>query len=131
MHFHTDDLDATFERLQTAGAEIVQEPTFQPWGARDCAVRDPSGNLVRIDQPPTRSVRGARPMKTMTCRQLGGPCDLPHRGMTADEVIKAQDRHLNDAVANGDAAARRCFEGNEGQVEASRFGNGLVQEGQA
>jgi len=55
VHFHTDDLDATFERLQTAGAEIVQEPTLQPWGARDCAVRDPSGNLVRIDQPPTRA----------------------------------------------------------------------------
>lgn len=52
VHFHTDDLDGTFERLQTSGAEIVQEPTEQPWGTRDCAVRDPSGNLVRIDQPP-------------------------------------------------------------------------------
>ncbi|HVO53148.1 MAG TPA: VOC family protein [Solirubrobacterales bacterium] len=54
VHFHTDDLDATFEKLQAAGAEIVQEPTDQPWGTRDCAVRDPSGNLVRIDQPPVR-----------------------------------------------------------------------------
>jgi catechol 2,3-dioxygenase-like lactoylglutathione lyase family enzyme len=52
VHFHTDDLDATFEKLRDAGAEIVQEPTDQPWGTRDCAVRDPSGNLVRIDQPP-------------------------------------------------------------------------------
>lgn len=52
VHFHTDDLDATFERLSGSGAEIVQEPTDQPWGTRDCAVRDPSGNLVRIDQPP-------------------------------------------------------------------------------
>jgi catechol 2,3-dioxygenase-like lactoylglutathione lyase family enzyme len=52
VHFHTDDLDATFETLQDANAEIVQEPTEQPWGTRDCAVRDPSGNLVRIDQPP-------------------------------------------------------------------------------
>jgi catechol 2,3-dioxygenase-like lactoylglutathione lyase family enzyme len=52
VHFHTDDLDATFEKLRTSGAEIVQEPTDQPWGTRDCAVRDPSGNLVRIDQPP-------------------------------------------------------------------------------
>lgn len=51
VHFHTDDLDATFERLRTSGAEIVSEPADQPWGARDCAVRDPSGNLVRIDQP--------------------------------------------------------------------------------
>jgi hypothetical protein len=41
-------------------------------------------------------------MKTMTCRQLGGPCDLGHQGETADDVIKAQDRHLNEVVAQGD-----------------------------
>jgi catechol 2,3-dioxygenase-like lactoylglutathione lyase family enzyme len=52
VHFHTDDLDGTFEELRAAGAEIVQAPTDQPWGTRDLAVRDPSGNLVRIDQPP-------------------------------------------------------------------------------
>jgi len=52
VNFHTDDLDATFEKIRGAGAEVVQEPTDQPWGTRDCAVRDPSGNLVRIDQPP-------------------------------------------------------------------------------
>ena len=54
VHFHTDDLDATFEKLVASSAEIVQEPTDQPWGTRDCAVRDPSGNMVRIDQPPAR-----------------------------------------------------------------------------
>ena len=54
VHFHTDDLDATFEKLGAAGAEIVQEPTEQFWGTRDFAVRDPSGNMVRIDQPPAR-----------------------------------------------------------------------------
>ncbi len=43
-------------------------------------------------------------MKTMTCRQLGGPCDLELRGETADEVIKAQDQHLKEAVKAGDAA---------------------------
>lgn len=52
VHFHTDDLDATFEKVRAAGAEIVQEPTDQPWGTRDFAVRDPSGNLIRVDQPP-------------------------------------------------------------------------------
>jgi catechol 2,3-dioxygenase-like lactoylglutathione lyase family enzyme len=52
VHFHTDDLDATFEKLRALDAEIVQEPTDQPWGTRDLAVRDPSGNMVRIDQPP-------------------------------------------------------------------------------
>ncbi len=52
VHFHSDDLDASFEKIDASGAEIVQEPTDQPWGTRDFAVRDPSGNLVRIDQPP-------------------------------------------------------------------------------
>jgi hypothetical protein len=41
-------------------------------------------------------------MKTMTCKQLGGPCDVPLRGETANDVIKAQDRHLKDMVAGGD-----------------------------
>ena len=41
-------------------------------------------------------------MKTMTCRQLGGSCDFPLRGDTADEVIKAQDHHLKEMVASGD-----------------------------
>jgi catechol 2,3-dioxygenase-like lactoylglutathione lyase family enzyme len=53
VHFQTDDLDATFQKLRTSDTEIVQEPTDQPWGTRDCAIRDPSGNLIRIDQPPT------------------------------------------------------------------------------
>ena len=55
VHFNSDDLDATFEQVRASGAEIVQEPTDQPWGTRDFAVRDPSGNLVRIDQPPAAS----------------------------------------------------------------------------
>ena len=44
------DLDAAFERIQAGNVDIVQEPTDQPWGTRDLAVRDPSGNLVRIEQ---------------------------------------------------------------------------------
>jgi catechol 2,3-dioxygenase-like lactoylglutathione lyase family enzyme len=51
VHFHADDLEAAFAKVRDAGAEIVQEPTDQFWGTRDFAVRDPSGNLVRIDQP--------------------------------------------------------------------------------
>ena len=46
----TEDLDATFERLQARDAEVVQEPADQPYGVRDCAFRDPSGNLVRINE---------------------------------------------------------------------------------
>lgn len=46
----TKNLDSVFERLQASDAEIVQEPTEQPYGVRDCAVRDPAGNLVRIQE---------------------------------------------------------------------------------
>jgi uncharacterized glyoxalase superfamily protein PhnB len=46
----TKDLDGTFERLQASDAEIVQEPTDQPYGVRDCAVRDPAGNMIRIQE---------------------------------------------------------------------------------
>jgi len=44
------DLDATFEKVQASGAEVIQEPTDQPYGVRDCAFRDPAGNHVRINQ---------------------------------------------------------------------------------
>jgi catechol 2,3-dioxygenase-like lactoylglutathione lyase family enzyme len=47
----TNDVDGTFERLQASGAEVVQEPTDQPYGVRDCAFRDPAGNLLRIQKP--------------------------------------------------------------------------------
>ncbi|GAA1887380.1 VOC family protein [Streptantibioticus ferralitis] len=46
----TTDLDGTFARLQASGTEVVQEPTEQPYGVRDCAFRDPSGNLIRINE---------------------------------------------------------------------------------
>jgi catechol 2,3-dioxygenase-like lactoylglutathione lyase family enzyme len=48
--FASDDLDTTFEKVRASGAEVLQEPADQFWGARDCAFRDPSGNLVRIAQ---------------------------------------------------------------------------------
>lgn len=46
----TDDLDALFDKLQASGAEVVQEPIDQPWGVRDCAFRDPTGNMIRVNQ---------------------------------------------------------------------------------
>ena len=46
----TADLDGTFERVRASGAEVVQEPTEQPYGVRDCAFRDPAGNLIRINE---------------------------------------------------------------------------------
>jgi catechol 2,3-dioxygenase-like lactoylglutathione lyase family enzyme len=50
MLLATKDLDDTFEKVQASDAEIVQEPTDQPYGVRDCAVRDPAGNLLRIQE---------------------------------------------------------------------------------
>jgi uncharacterized glyoxalase superfamily protein PhnB len=50
INLATKDLDDTFERLQAGDADIVQEPIDQPYGIRDCAVRDPAGNLIRIQQ---------------------------------------------------------------------------------
>ena len=50
INLATRDLAATFERLQARDVDVVQEPTDQPWGVRDCAVRDPAGNLIRINQ---------------------------------------------------------------------------------
>ena len=49
-HFGAEDLDAVFATVRDAGGEVVQEPTTQPWGVRDCSFRDPSGNLVRVNQ---------------------------------------------------------------------------------
>jgi predicted enzyme related to lactoylglutathione lyase len=49
--FATGDCDATFEHISAAGAEVLQEPMDQPYGVRDCAFRDPSGNMLRFNQP--------------------------------------------------------------------------------
>ena len=50
VNLATADLDATFAKLEGTGAEVVQEPTEQPYGVRDCAFRDPSGNMLRIQE---------------------------------------------------------------------------------
>jgi catechol 2,3-dioxygenase-like lactoylglutathione lyase family enzyme len=50
INLATPDLDGTFEQLQAGDAEVVQEPTDQPYGVRDCAFRDPAGNLIRIQE---------------------------------------------------------------------------------
>ncbi|HVV22346.1 MAG TPA: VOC family protein [Pseudonocardiaceae bacterium] len=57
VNFVTDDLDGTFEKVRASGAEVLQEPMDQFWGQRDCAFRDPSGNMVRIGQ--ARQARNA------------------------------------------------------------------------
>ena len=54
-------------------------------------------------------------MKTMTCKQMGGPCDVAHQGETADEVIKAQDKHLREAVKGGDETHKSALEDMKGR----------------
>jgi uncharacterized glyoxalase superfamily protein PhnB len=49
--FTTEDVDALFEKIRASGAEVMQEPMDQPYGVRDCAFRDPAGNMVRFNQP--------------------------------------------------------------------------------
>ena len=49
--FATNDLDGDFEKIRAAGAEVLQEPIDQPYGVRDCAFRDPSGNMIRLSEP--------------------------------------------------------------------------------
>jgi catechol 2,3-dioxygenase-like lactoylglutathione lyase family enzyme len=50
VNFRTEDVDATFERIRAAGAEVLQEPMDMPYGVRDCAFRDPAGNMLRFSQ---------------------------------------------------------------------------------
>ncbi|MEV7211714.1 VOC family protein [Kitasatospora cineracea] len=51
VNFRTADCDATFEKIRATGADVLQEPMDQPYGVRDCAFRDPAGNMVRFAQP--------------------------------------------------------------------------------
>jgi len=51
VNFSTEDCDATFERIQAGGGDVLQEPMDMPYGPRECAFRDPSGNLIRFSQP--------------------------------------------------------------------------------
>ncbi|KDN87341.1 VOC family protein [Kitasatospora sp. NPDC059646] len=51
VNFRTADCDATFEQIRASGADVLQEPMDQPYGVRDCAFRDPAGNMVRFAQP--------------------------------------------------------------------------------
>ena len=70
-------------------------------------------------------------MKTMTCRQLGGPCNLEHRGETADDVIKAQDRHLKDSVKAGDASHQEARDEMKGRWRHPKKAMGWYKDAKA
>ena len=67
-------------------------------------------------------------MKTMTCKQLGGPCDSPLRGNTADEVIKAQDSHLKEMVAGGDETHKSALKAMKGRWKHPLAGMGWYRK---
>ena len=67
-------------------------------------------------------------MKTMTCRQLGGACDMALRGETADDVIKAQDRHLREVVASGDSAHEPALNDMKGRWKHPIAGMGWYRD---
>ena len=80
VFIQVDDLDKTFEALRAAGTEILQEPVNQPYGVRDAAVRDPSGNHLRLSQPLAAQGNGpGGPELGAACeaRRPGGAC-APH-----------------------------------------------------
>jgi hypothetical protein len=67
-------------------------------------------------------------MKTMTCEQLGGPCDLPLQGSTANDVIKAQDRHLKEVVASGDHTHQSALKEMQGRWKHPIAGMGWYRK---
>jgi predicted small metal-binding protein len=67
-------------------------------------------------------------MKTMTCKQLGGPCDFPHQGNTANEVIKAQDKHLKETVAAGDDTHETALKEMQGRWKNPLAGMGWYRK---
>jgi predicted small metal-binding protein len=67
-------------------------------------------------------------MKTMTCKQLGGPCDFPHRGNTGDEVIKAQNNHLKEMVKGGDETHRGALKEMKGRWKNPLSGMGWYRK---
>ena len=90
--FRTDDVDAAFERIRAAGAEVVQEPMDMPYGVRDCAFRDPAGNMLRFSQAP-RSEHHRR-----LDLALG---DVPV-GRSSLRLILGRDLHEAVAAVEGD-----------------------------
>ena len=67
-------------------------------------------------------------MKTMTCKQLGGPCEVRHHGKTANDVIKAQDSHLKEMVASGDATHQSALKEMQGRWKNPIAGMGWYRK---
>jgi hypothetical protein len=105
--FRTDHLDATFERVRASGADVLLEPIDQPWGPRDCAFRDPSGNTVRISRRPKHSHR--EHSATARCRHQGRATRDQLRPPTREPLGRPQRRaplvHSTSRMKNHESRA--------------------------
>lgn len=100
-------------------------------GTRDRAGSKKRGRTAALSlpaHPATNISRKGTRMKVMTCQQLGGPCGSEHRGTTADEVIKAQDRHLKEMVAEGDATHEGALKEMKGRWKRPISGMGWYRQ---
>jgi predicted small metal-binding protein len=100
---------------------------FAPALSRIGEARDESG-FVGLSRAGTVARQKETLMKTMTCKQLGGPCEFEHIGDTADEVIKAQDQHLKDMVAGGDEAHEPALKEMKGRWKRPLSGMGWYRK---
>src|SRR4051794_28906371 len=87
-----------------------------------------AGDRSGIEKPRRPGSRSVPPMKTMTCTQLGGPCNVEHHGKDHNEVIKAQDRHLKAQVAAGDETHREAHEAMRGRWKRPVSGLGWYRD---
>ena len=110
-------------RAQTSTIEEAIAGSRSYHGLRPCAPRQsPRSSWAKI------LGKESSLMKTMTCRQMGGPCDYAHHGATADEVIKAQDRHLKEVVANGDETHQAALKDMKGRWRHPISGMGWYRQ---
>ena len=110
-YWHVDDIEAKLAEVTAAGATVIQDKTYQHAMANTrWPTRDDQHEHDKDDHE-----EGGERMKTMTCKQLGGPCDFQLHGNTADEIIKAQDNHLKELVANGDETHKPALQEMKGR----------------
>jgi predicted small metal-binding protein len=93
-----------------------------------CHIRASAHVITLGDDRVAVSRKEPRTMKTMTCKQLGGPCDFPRRGETADEVIKAQDGHLREMVAGRDSTHEDALKQMKGRWKHPLAGMGWYKQ---
>ncbi|MFI6907081.1 VOC family protein [Nonomuraea sp. NPDC050394] len=106
--FVTDDCDATFEHIEAAGAEVMQEPINRPDGTRDCAFLDPTGNMLRFTEPATPCEAGHRPGHDAGSCRAASPCShgAPGEGLRSSRA-SASPHQLSIRSGDQERSMRR------------------------